>query len=463
SCQYWDIMKLNRKWIVLNLLLFVIARAEAAKGTIDITADDEYNLFVNGKKVGSGDAWNQPQHYSIDNPENVKVIAVKAWDTLCIVSGLILSFRYGDFILNTNSSWKCVTGYVDPSWNQPGFNDRNWPAAVEFSTHRDNSYHTVRVGRKDGKPWWPTIDKAARVIWTRNNCRDRTIYCRYTLEVPSQPKTCNFKNKCKDKYWCNKGTCTPMVNIGEKCKKNVQCMDKSKCVDKKCQTSRPPKTCTFSNECKYRYWCDNGICVPMVIFGKNCTRNDQCLGQSKCVDGICEETCKIDNECLQYENGRKKYCTTGGLAAILKGKCVMKHEFGYRCGRSPECLGNMICKNGKCKKAEEVVQCSLTCVGPNPKKPDAIRPGSIVNVTYNCIFLRKGEFGHMDVRAKIWLNKHKLIGRVNGTSPQIFSGSYTKEAGKGEFAVALEARMSTCVNLKPTCGANRHCILFAGQ
>ncbi|CAH1796102.1 unnamed protein product, partial [Owenia fusiformis] len=191
--------------------------------------------------------------------------------------------------------------------------------------------------------------------------------------------------------------------------------------------------------------------------------NDQCLEQSKCVDGICEETCKTDNDCLQYENGRIKYCTTGGLSALLKGKCVMKHEFGYRCGRSPECLGKMFCRNGKCKKAEEVVQCSINCVGPNSKKPDAIRPGSIVNVTYNCIFLRRGEYGHMDVRAKIWMNKHKLIGKVNGLSPQIFNGSYTKKARKGEFSARLVAKMSTCTSLKSNCGANRQCLLAVGQ
>ncbi|CAH1796101.1 unnamed protein product [Owenia fusiformis] len=286
------------------------------------------------------------------------------------------------------------------------------------------------------------------------------------LEVSAAPKTCKSNNECKDKYWCNKRRCTPMVNIGGKCKKNAQCMDKLKCVDKKCQIlrSRPLRRCIFSNECKHRYWCDNGMCVPMVKPGENCTRNVQCLEQSKCVNGICEETCRTDNDCLQYENGRYKYCTTGGLGGILKGKCGMKHEFGYRCGRSPECLGKMFCRNGKCKKAEEVVQCSLNCYGPNPKKPDTIRPNSTVKVIYNCIFLRRGEYGHMNVRAKIWINKkQKPIGKVNGLSPQIFNGSYTKKARKGEFSARLVAIMSTCVSLKADCGSNRQCILSAGQ
>ncbi|CAH1796104.1 unnamed protein product [Owenia fusiformis] len=126
-------MKLNRKWIVLLVLMLEIASAAAATGTIDIIADDGFDLFVDGTKVGSskiccerGDSniCCEPQRFSIANPENVQVIAVKAWDTICVTSGLILSFRYGDFLLNTDSNWKCLSRSVESSWNQPGFNDR---------------------------------------------------------------------------------------------------------------------------------------------------------------------------------------------------------------------------------------------------------------------------------------------------------------------------------------------------
>ncbi|CAH1799273.1 unnamed protein product, partial [Owenia fusiformis] len=155
------------------------------EGTIDITADDAYDLFVDGAQVGSGRSWKQAQRYSISYPENVQVIAVKGWDTGKVVSGIILSFRHSDVLLNTDSRWKCFFGSVDPLWNQPGYDDSAWPAAVEFSTNRDDSY----VKTNNGKPWWPQVDKAAKMIWTKNSYRDTTVYCRYTLKASTTPRT----------------------------------------------------------------------------------------------------------------------------------------------------------------------------------------------------------------------------------------------------------------------------------
>ncbi|CAH1792086.1 unnamed protein product [Owenia fusiformis] len=227
------------------------------------------------------------------------------------------------------------------------------------------------------------------------------------------------------------------------------------------------KKCKFSENCKHEYWCNKGICEPMKDVGEDCMRNDECKGLSKCVlendVKVCEETCRVDNDCLQYENGRKKYCTVGGTAGTQKGKCEMKHEKGYRCARSPECLGKMYCRNGQCQVAEEVVICSLNCHGPDPRKPDHIRPGHIVNITYACTFIRRAEMGHKNVKAEITLDNTKTLGIVKGESPQYFSGFVTKKARKGEFTASLKAVMTTCVSNKDSCAANRKCILNSGQ
>ncbi|CAH1796100.1 unnamed protein product, partial [Owenia fusiformis] len=121
---------------------------------------------------------------------------------------------------------------------------------------------------------------------------------------------------------------------------------------------RRPNSCRFTNECWQRQWCDMGKCKPMVAIGLPCRKNDECIHLSKCVplgNGTCEETCRVDSDCLQFKDGKHKYCSVGGTAATQKGRCEMKHERGYRCGRGPECAGKMFCKNGQCSMAEEVV------------------------------------------------------------------------------------------------------------
>ncbi|CAH1802563.1 unnamed protein product [Owenia fusiformis] len=257
--------------------------------------------------------------------------------------------------------------------------------------------------------------------------------------------------------------------FGQTCEKKCEATCEQKCANK-CQSKVKPSRCggpcKFSTECKYECWCNLGICEPMKDIGENCTKNDECKGLSNCVpygNGICEETCRIDSDCLRYENGKSKYCTVGGFAGTQKGKCEMKHELGYRCARSPECSGKMYCRNGQCQVAEEVVICSLNCHGPDPRKPDNIRPGSIVNITYSCTFIRRAEMGHLNLKADIKLDNVKRLGKVLGLSPQYFNGFVTKKARKGEFIASLKAVMTPCVSNKDSCQANRKCILNAGQ
>ncbi|CAH1792088.1 unnamed protein product [Owenia fusiformis] len=284
-------------------------------------------------------------------------------------------------------------------------------------------------------------------------------------------QTC--ENKCNVRWQKCLDDCPPtttetrckLKDVGETCTKNYEC--EGLCVKGKCK--RPPKcggSCKFSIECKHECWCNQGMCERMVDIGGCCKKNDECKGLSKCVplgNGTCEETCRVDNDCLQYDDGKNKYCTVGGTAGTQKGKCEMKHEKGYRCARSPECQGKMYCRNGQCQLAEEVVICSLNCHGPDPRKPDHIRPGFYVTVNYTCIFIRRAEMGHLKLKAEVRLDIVKEILRVSGMSPQYFNATVTKRARKGEFTASLHAVMKTCVSDKPKCQANRKCILHAGQ
>ena len=67
----------------------------AGEAWLRISADDAYELYVNGKRVGSGDNWAQPERYDLtpllrtgDN-----VIAVKASNNLAGPAGVFFAGR----------------------------------------------------------------------------------------------------------------------------------------------------------------------------------------------------------------------------------------------------------------------------------------------------------------------------------------------------------------------------------
>jgi len=110
-----------------------------AEGRIEITADDRYELYLNGNKIGEGGSARQLDEFNISEHLELgrNVVAISVVNTHGDKSALAarVSIRplEGDkwYTFSTDSTWRAST---EPSamWETASFNDRLWGAAATF-------------------------------------------------------------------------------------------------------------------------------------------------------------------------------------------------------------------------------------------------------------------------------------------------------------------------------------------
>lgn len=113
----------------------------AAQGSVTIAADDAFELFVNGRRVGTGRSARKLNDFDISNflVTGRNVIAVKVDNTHGTTAALAarVSLRplSGQqwFNFHTDTSWKASTR-IEPLWQTTTFNDSRWGAAQSFGT-----------------------------------------------------------------------------------------------------------------------------------------------------------------------------------------------------------------------------------------------------------------------------------------------------------------------------------------
>jgi putative heme-binding domain-containing protein len=106
--------------------------------SVEISADNQYTLFVNGEKVGSGNDWSRLDRYDL------KKRLVVGKNALAVEgvneggpAGLIVRLTYGGkskHHVNSDASWKASKTAPD-AWKNIGFDDSKWVSAkalVEF-------------------------------------------------------------------------------------------------------------------------------------------------------------------------------------------------------------------------------------------------------------------------------------------------------------------------------------------
>lgn len=102
------------------------------RATIEITCDDRYELWLNGRHVGSGDDWRTLNTYDIQRflVAGSNLIAVKAENQAAGAAGLVARVtvrRTGntDVSYSTDATWR--TSLVEePNWQQPSYRDNHW-------------------------------------------------------------------------------------------------------------------------------------------------------------------------------------------------------------------------------------------------------------------------------------------------------------------------------------------------
>jgi len=161
-------------------LQLIILGSSAQQLNLTLSADNAYEVYLNGVLLGSGNNWMQAGSYSAFIQPGKNVIAVKGVD-LGGVAGLILDARWQGASSGTvvsDSTWKVATT-VPTDWQQVTVDDSNWAAATAYGAYGVGPWYEQVAG-------FPT-DSSAQWIWSSNNNADDTVYLRYTFTLGEVP------------------------------------------------------------------------------------------------------------------------------------------------------------------------------------------------------------------------------------------------------------------------------------
>ncbi|MEM6692785.1 MAG: hypothetical protein AAF664_25380, partial [Planctomycetota bacterium] len=114
-----------------------------AEGRITITADDRYQLYLNGTKIGTGESTSQMQQYDITELLEIgrNVIAVSVTNasgsTAALAARVAIKPEVESggpakwYTFSSDASWK-ASQQSQSDWTTPAFNDRLWSTATSF-------------------------------------------------------------------------------------------------------------------------------------------------------------------------------------------------------------------------------------------------------------------------------------------------------------------------------------------
>lgn len=131
-----------------------------AEAKIEIAADDQYELFVNGHSVGAGQSSRTIDEYDVSEYFEVgrNIVAVRVinqrGDTAALAARVSVRPTNSDkwFTFSSNASWKTSTDDSD-LWETVVFNDRLWGTAASFGPLGDTAPWD-RVGTEaDNNPY----------------------------------------------------------------------------------------------------------------------------------------------------------------------------------------------------------------------------------------------------------------------------------------------------------------------
>ena len=108
------------------------------QGEIQVSADDKYEVYVNGRRVGGGENWKKLYVYDITKylTTGPNVVAIKAENiegkSAGLVARVIVKQHSGTHeSYSSDSTWK-TTLKEFPRWQMPKFDDGQWLAAQAF-------------------------------------------------------------------------------------------------------------------------------------------------------------------------------------------------------------------------------------------------------------------------------------------------------------------------------------------
>jgi putative heme-binding domain-containing protein len=161
---------------------------QVEEGALDITADNEFTVWVNGKEIGSGKEWKHVQTFDLKkhliNGDNVVAVAATNNDG---PAGLLVRIGYvpngqSKVALVSDGSWK-ASKTAGEGWQKFTFDDSKWQAAKV-------------LGPYGMQPW-------GKLVWQGGGADDRfTVPEGFRVELavkpPDNDRTFSLVNMCFD-------------------------------------------------------------------------------------------------------------------------------------------------------------------------------------------------------------------------------------------------------------------------
>jgi hypothetical protein len=179
-----------------------IADEATIMGTLKITADDNYRLYVNGQLIDETPRiWSSPQTYTVPlfrNPTRKNVLAVQGINTAEISGldrGIIVDLSFdagaGTQSVLSDATWKLATALAT-NWFTVAFDDSAWVAAIDEGAHGIAPYGGV-LGTSTARWIWAydsNVDAAQKTDPPENVWVRKSFYLNLSGTVTGAPTAC---------------------------------------------------------------------------------------------------------------------------------------------------------------------------------------------------------------------------------------------------------------------------------
>jgi len=143
---------------------------------IYFTCDNEFDMYVNGNKVGRGTSWTTTYNFSP---------LIRAGDVIAIdgvdQGGPAAFIGVFGGKPTKPSDWRCSTK-ESTGWTLNHFDDSSWSKPVSYGKNQDNN-----IWRSVGGGSRPNIPADAEWLWTSDNNNHNRVFCRYFMTPAPAP------------------------------------------------------------------------------------------------------------------------------------------------------------------------------------------------------------------------------------------------------------------------------------
>lgn len=180
-----------------SLILLQIADAAPTKGTVRVSGDNTWVVFVNGEEVARNGNWQAPTVSEFTLDSGYALIAVYVHDAEPGAQGrggfladIILNDK-PNYIGTGEDGWRCQAGSPiadrKDGWEQINFDDSDWEDELQIYEKFGGGIWAGGTGTMRNVLKDP--DCEANWVWCGPNDGEDDIYFRYTIgQLPVEPK-----------------------------------------------------------------------------------------------------------------------------------------------------------------------------------------------------------------------------------------------------------------------------------